>query len=481
MERMSGLDAGFFFAEDDNNLLHIASLTVFDGPAPSYGDLVRQIVGRLPRIPRYRQRVRTIPLHLGRPVWVEDPHFQILYHVRHTAVPAPGGPDQLRNLAGRVLSQRLDPTKPLWEIWLVEGLEGGRWALIAKVHHCMVDGIGGVDLMTAMFDLTPEGDLTPAGDLTPEDADEDGGVTGHKAAAADRKAAAEPSALELLASGVLDTVADPLRLIPAVPSALRALAGQRSAATGFTFGLPRMLGRLSLPVATSLNGPVGPHRRWLWMHAELDEIREIRKLNGGTVNDVILAAVTRGFRDLLEERGELAQQTLVRTLVPVSVRGRGRSGEVTNLVSAVPINLPCGEDDPRRRLFLIRRQMADVKNSRQALGGDAIARLAGFAPTLLALGSRTAVRHSQPLLQTVVTNVPGPPFPLYVMGRKLVELYPYVPLAMGLRVGVAVFSYLETLTFGITGDFDAMPDLDVLTAGIRAGFDELTKTDAEEE
>lgn len=493
---MSGLDAGFFFADDENNPLHIASVTLFEGPAPTYGDVVRKVIGKLPEIPRYRQRVRTVPFNLGRPVWVDDPHFQILYHVRHTALPPPGGPDELRNLAGRVLSQRLDPAKPLWEIWLVEGIEDGRWAAIAKVHHCMIDGVGGIDLMTAMFDLTPEGDRVPTVGGTdppspsdppgpsdpadPADPHDPAGLTGPSGRPA-RSVRSEPSAISLLITGLRDMVADPVRQLPAVPALLRGLTEQRTAAAGFTLGLPRAVGRLAMPVATSLNGPIGPHRRWTWTHADLAEVRRIRLALGGTVNDVILAAVTRGFRELLHERGELTPHTLVRTLVPVSVRDDDHTGEFTNLVSGVLINLPCGEDDPRRRLFLIRRQMSDVKNSHQAVSGDAIARVAGFAPTLLALGSRAALRHSQPLVQTVVTNVPGPPAPLYVLGRRLIELYPYVPLAMGLRVGVAIFSYLDALTFGITGDFDAMPDLDVLTSGIRAGFDELAKIAAEKE
>ena len=465
MERMSGLDAGFYFADTEQNPLHIGSVTVFEGPAPSYGDLVRLIVSKLPQVPRYRQRVRTVPLNLGRPVWVDDPHFQILYHVRHTAVPAPGSAEQLRNLAGRVMSQRLDPDKPLWEIWLVEGLGEGPWgqrgdveganywAAITKVHHCMVDGIGGIDLMTALFDLSPDTDHP-------------------KPEAEPLKVAPEPepSQVSLLVDGVRHSFTEPLRQLATVPA--RSL-GHGSALRDFAFGVPRMVGRLTRSTTSSLTGPIGPHRRWLWEHADLDEIKQIRKAFGGTVNDVILTAVTRGFRDVLEARGELTDSTLVRTLVPVSVRADDERGKVNNRISAVLVNLPCGEESPQRRLFLIRSQMDDLKRTHQANSGDAIARLAGFAPTLLALGSRTALRYSQPLVQTVVTNVPGPPFPLYVLGRRLVELYPYVPLAAGIRVAVAIFSYEGALTFGLTGDFDGMPDLEVLGQGIRAGFDEL--------
>ncbi|GAA3987104.1 wax ester/triacylglycerol synthase family O-acyltransferase [Actinomadura viridis] len=451
-ERMDGLDAGFFFAESENTPLHIASVTVFEGPAPSYGDLVRKLLSKLAGIPRYRQRVRTVPLHLGRPVWVDDPHFNILYHVRHTAVPAPGGPEQLRNLAGRVLSQRLDPAKPLWEIWLVEGLEDGSWAAITKVHHCVVDGVGGVDLLTALFDVTPD-----AGPGTPAELP---------------AARPEPSPEALLTEAVRDVVTEPLRGIAGLPGLARRLTSPATL-RGLGIEVPRVLGRIARPTTGSLNGPIGPHRRWMWTHAEMDEIRLVRKAFGGTVNDVILATVTHGYRVVLEGRGELEPGGRVRALVPVSVRGEDERGAVRNRVSGVLVDLPVGEDDPRRRLFEIRRQMNDVKRTHQAAGGEALARLAGFAPTLMALGSRYALSQNQPLVQTVVTNVPGPDFPLYVLGRRLVGLYPFVPLAAGIRSGVAVFSYRGRVTFGLTGDFDGMPDLDALAQGIRGGFDEL--------
>ncbi|TDD62783.1 WS/DGAT/MGAT family O-acyltransferase [Actinomadura rubrisoli] len=452
MERMSGLDAGFYFAESASTPLHIASVTVFEGPVPTYGEVVRAVVGKLPLVPRYRQRVRKVPLNLGRPVWVDDPHFNILYHVRHTAVPAPGDAEKLRNLAGRVLSQRLDPAKPLWEVWLVEGLEDGRWALITKVHHCVVDGVGGVDLLTTLFDLEPEPERPEAAELPePEPA---------------------PSGAELLAASVRTQVTEPLRHITQAPGRARALFSTQTL-RNVGVEIPRALGQLARPTTGSLNGPLGPHRRWMWTHADLDEIRRVRKALGGTVNDVVLAAVTAGFRAVLEGRGELHEGALVRTLVPVSVRAHDQRGEVNNQVSGVLVNLPVGEADARRRLFGIRRQMNDVKRTHQAAGGKALAGLAGFAPTLLALGSRYALSQSQPLVQTVVTNVPGPQFPLYVLGRRLERLYPFVPLAAGLRAGVAIFSYEGTLTFGLTGDFDGMPDLDVLATGIRAGFDEL--------
>ncbi|MBW8480729.1 WS/DGAT/MGAT family O-acyltransferase [Actinomadura parmotrematis] len=451
---MSGLDASFYLLEDENTPLHVASVVVFEGPAPTYGDVVRHLAAKLPQVPRYRQRVRTVPLHLGRPVWVDDPHFTILYHVRHTAVPAPGTDEQLRNLAGRVLAQRLDPGKPLWEVWLVEGLAGGRWALIAKVHHCMVDGVAGMDLATIMFDLSP--DYVPPAETEPWAPDP------------------VPSGLHLLRDSAQRGVTQPVRQLADVARGLgvvRELGRLRAFAAGFG----RSTARFVRPSAGGLNGPIGPHRRWCWQTVPLDEVKEIRKALGGTVNDVVLTAVTAGYRDLLAGRGALEPDTVVRTAVPVSVRDTGQRGELNNRVAAVFVNLPAGEPDPVERMILVREQVDDVKRSGQVASTRTLTRLtdAAVAPALLSLGARIPVRLRQDLVQTVTTNVPGPDFPLYVMGRRAVALYPYVPLTGGIRVVTAIISYCGTLHFGISGDFDAMPDLDVLTKGVAAGFDEL--------
>ena len=461
---MSSLDAGFYFIEDENVPMHVGSVLVFDGPVPSYGDVIRLFVSRLDAVPRYRQKVKALPFHVGRPVWVDDDHFNILYHVRHTAVPSPGGEDQLRNLAGRLFAQKLDDKKPLWEAWLVEGLEGGRWAIISKVHHCMIDGVSGTDMLQLMLDFKRESALPEPREWTP---------------------APQPSTLDLVVDGVRDAVVTPVQHLSALPALARNL---RSFNEIVDFGktvlgsLPGTARRLVTRAATSLNGPIGPHRRWVWARANLAEIKQVRKAAGGTVNDVILTAITRGFRDLLEKRGELTEGMVVRTMVPVSMRKADQHNELNNRVSAVLVNLPVGEADPVKRLASIRAQMDDLKSSRQAAGADVITNLSNFAaPTLMALGSRTAMRFPQQILQTVTTNVPGPRIPLYMLGRPLVEMFPYVPVASTIRITVGIFSYLDRFTFGINADFDGVPDVQLLADGIRAGFDEMVALAAEAE
>ena len=262
MERMSTLDAGFFFIEDENTPMHVGSVAVFAGPPPSYGDLVRLLVAKLAQVPRYRQRVRTVPLNLGRPVWTDDPHFEILYHVRHTAVPAPGGAEQLRNLAGRVFAQRLDMAKPLWEMYLVEGLAEDRWAIISKVHHCMIDGVAGWDLAALLLDTRPDAEPPVPGTWTP---------------------APPPSSMELLVDGLRDVVGTPLRQLTKLPAAATGLLS-RGTLLAFGRGLPAAARRLGGRTARTLNGPSGPHRRWEWTQANLGEVKAIRGIIRALVN-----------------------------------------------------------------------------------------------------------------------------------------------------------------------------------------------------
>src|SRR3954447_9883219 len=450
---MSPLDASFLHVEDAVSHMHIGSVALFEGPPPSHEDVMAAIESKLPLVPRYRQKVRFLPLDLARPVWVDDPHFNLDYHVRRTAMPSPGGDEQLRRLVGRVMSQKLDRTKPLWEMWIAEGLSEGRWALLSKIHHCMVDGVSGTDLMAVLLDSERDAPRPEPEPWVPE---------------------REPSAAHIVTSALGARATSPYE---AGRSAWAAVRGPRRAARG-AVELARAtssLRNLLTPAAgSSLNGPIGPHRRWAWARSRLSDVKAIRTEHGGTVNDVVLAVITRGFRDLLTRRGENVEHRIVRTMVPVSVRSQSERGTYDNKVSAMFADLPVGIADPLERLTSIRSQMEGLKESRQALAGSTLTSLSGFAPAmLLALGGRVATRAPQRAVNTVTTNVPGPQYPMYLVGRRMLEYFPFVPLGGHVRIGVAIVSYDGTLSFGITGDYETAPDIGVLAAGIEAGLNEL--------
>ncbi len=460
MERLSPLDSSFLHIEDDRNLMHIGSVGVFDGPPPAYSEFVDMVAGKLALVPRYRQRVQFVPFNVGRPVWADDPYFRLDYHIRHTGLPSPGGYEQLRNLASRIMSQRLDRNRPLWELWLVERLEEGHWALISKAHHSLVDGISGTELLGVILDEGPQPSPPVPDNWHP---------------------AGPPSGVRLVGEAVIDTLASPYEVMSTARSlTLRPLQVARSLAATAK-GVLSLTGALSLAPSSSLIGPIGPHRRYAWARAAMDDVRTIRKGLGGTVNDVVLTAITRGFRDLLVAHGEPPERRVIRSLVPVSVRRPDERGTYNNRVSAMIAELPVGIADPVARLASIRQQMDTLKRSKQAVAAETLTSLSGFAPSLLlALGTRAAVsagRHTPGRLSvtTVTTNVPGPRHPLYALGRRMIKAFPYVPTASPMRVGVAIFSYEGQFTFGVNADYDSIPDVDVLTAGIEAGVTELVK------
>ena len=455
MDVLSPLDAAFLRLESHDAPLHIASVAVFDGPAPVFEDFVRLLCSKLPLIPRYRQRVQEVPLWLGRPVWVDDPAFDAAYHVRHTAVPQPGTDAQLQTLCARLLSQPLDRSRPLWESWFVEGLAGGRWALVSKVHHCMVDGIAGTDLLSRVLDSSP--------DPAPCEADS-------------WQPTAGPGTLRLL-STALTTMPRPgsgvHRVIEAVRHPRR--TGRELLEDGR--GLATWAGVLRPASRSSLTGPITHHRGWGWAEVSLDDVRRVRHALGGTVNDVVLTLVTGAYRDLLLARGEEPDPHSVRSLVPVSVRVRHSDGDepmVANRVSALVAELPVHLADPVERLAAVRAELDSLKASGEARAGEALTTAAGLVPPLLlSTGLYGGFRVPQRQLVTVTTNVPGPPMTLWGLGRRLRTLHPFVPIADRLRTGVAVTSYEGTLYFGITADADSTPDLDVLTRGIVAAMAEL--------
>jgi diacylglycerol O-acyltransferase / wax synthase len=452
MERMSLLDAAFLYVENDVTPMQIGGVAILEGPPPTHDELAARFAAMLSLVPRYRQKVHFPPLNVGLPSWIDDPHFNLDYHLRRSAVPSPGGRSELETLVGREMSQHLDRARPLWEMSVVEGLEDGRWAMVSKVHHCMVDGVASTDLMSLLFDVEPN---PPAVTVTPW------------------RPRPEPSmvgALTHAAAGAMHPVRAGRRAVEALRSP--AAVAERGFETARA--LASFAPKLKPPPTTSLNGPYGPHRRWTSANASLADVKLVRRRLGGTVNDVVLAAITRGFRDLVVGRGEQVDGRVIRTMVPVSVRAEHERGAYNNRVSGVLVDFPVGVADPAARLAEIRRQMDGIKESRGAVAGERLVNLADFAPpVLLAAGTRLAASMPQRNVNTAATNVPGPQHPLYFAGRRLLESAPTIPLAASLRVVVGIFSYDGQLHFGITGDYDTAADIGVLAQGIERGMAEL--------
>jgi diacylglycerol O-acyltransferase len=453
MEWMSPMDASFLHIEGPNNPMHIGGVSIFEGPAPPFARLEEMVLSKLDAVPRYRQKVRFVPLALGRPVWVDDPHFNLGYHLRQSALPAPGTEEVLRRTAARIFAQHLDRGKPLWEIWMLEGVSENRWALISKVHHSMVDGVSATDLMTVMFDDSPPQPPGQHWQPTPE-----------------------PTSAELVLRTLTRQAGNPTEQLRALRAAVRrplmSLAQAWALVRGVTsaFGLLRPLG------ASSLTGSIGPHRTWSTAYVPLSDVKAIRSSLGGTVNDVVLTIVAGGLRELLQSRGENVGGLGVPVLVPVSVRQPGDRGVYNNQVSAMLPTLPVGTEDPVERLQAVRTQMDRLKQSGQAVAGEVLTSLSGFAPPLLlALGGRLAARSPNLGVQTGVTNVPGPQQPLQTLGRRLLESFPFVPLVGNVRISIAIFSYNGGLYFGVTGDYDSSSDIDVLTARVEDEVRELLR------
>jgi diacylglycerol O-acyltransferase / wax synthase len=455
-DRLSPLDSSFLFMEELTTAMHVGGLMTFE---PSNGfdadAFVRLIGERLAAVPRYRQKIREVPGHLGLPVWVDDPDFDLHFHVRRSALPAPGTDAQLRELVGRLQSRQLDRSRPLWEIYLVEGLADGRFAVVTKTHHAMVDGLSSVDIGAVLLDLTPEPRTSPPDTWVPSP---------------------EPSGLELAVSAIVEQLRRPTA---AIGTARRAAADVRTALSTIvqTAGAMLVAVRNATTIAPSnpLNAAIGQQRRYATSAGDLDNYKKIRKEHGGTVNDVILAVVSGGLRRWLLSRGEpVLPGTTVRAMVPVSVRAPGASGELGNKVSAFFVELPVGEPDPVERLKKITAAMEAHKRSGQAIGASALVGLVGLAPpTLHSLGSKLSSTWSSRVFNVVVTNVPGPQFPLYAMGARMRDMYPVVPLAKGQAVSIGITSYDGGVFYGLNADRDAMGDVDVLATSITESLAEL--------
>lgn len=455
-DRLTGLDSSFLHLEDATSHMHVASVMVFEGPPPPYDELLGAFERRLPLVPRYRQRLAFVPLGQGRPKWVDDPHLNLRYHVRSTALPSPGSEHQLKDLAGRVFSQQLDRDKPLWEVWLVEGLVDDRFAVLSKTHHALVDGVSGVDIVSVLFDTSPEPAAPPdAGDRwLPRPL---------------------PSAAQLLGEALVERATVPgeitrtLRAIVRGPR--RILEGARDAAVGL--GAMAWAGLNPAP-ASPYNKPIGPHRRFTWVRADLNDIKAIKDALGGTVNDVVLATVAGGLGKHLRRRGQNTDGLELKAMVPVSVRQEVERGALGNRVAAMMAPLPVWCQEPVARLDIVSEQLKDLKSGSQAVGAQVLTDLSGFAPPTI-MGQASRLMSRQRFFNLVVTNVPGPQFPLYLLGRRMLDPFPMVPLAAGQGVGVALLSYNGRINFGLVGDFDLLWDLDDFALDIEDALAELAE------
>jgi diacylglycerol O-acyltransferase / wax synthase len=459
-DRLTAVDASFIAQEGPTAHMHVGAVMIFEGPAPAYEDLADHVRSRLHLVPRFRQKLAFPPVETGRPLWIDDPNFNLEYHVRDTALPAPGSEAQLRALAARVHSQALDRSKPLWEMWLVEAVEGNRFALITKTHHALVDGVAGVDLATVLFDLTP----VPAPVEHPE---------------APWHPRPTPNGLELAARGVRGLIALPFeaaaRAVDAATHPGSALHGTREALEGL--GEVVWAGLNPAP-DTPLNVEIGPHRRLVWVRHELADFKRVKDALGGTVNDVVLATVAGALQKWLRSRGVRTEGLELRALVPVSIRARG--GEqlhLGNRIAAMRGPLPVYVEDPVARLQVVRHAMNGLKDSKQALGAEVLAGMQALAPpTIFAQASR--LNFSTRLFNLLVTNVPGPQVPLYVLGRELQDLFPVAFLPKNHALAVAIMSYDGGMDFGLLGDYDAMPDLERLGEMLSESLAELLEAAA---
>jgi diacylglycerol O-acyltransferase / wax synthase len=455
-DRLSALDATFLHLEDDSTAhMHVASVMVFEGKAPTPAELVDHVLNRLHLVPRYRQRLAFVPLEQGRPVWTDDPHFNPLYHIRHTALPKPADETALKQLAGRLFSHRLDRSKPLWEIWLVQRMAGERFALIAKTHHALVDGISGVDITTVLFDTVPQPALPPR----PTEP---------------WVAQPLPGAAKLLGEALIERSTVPAEMGRGVRALLRtprkALA--RAIDSVASVGATTLAGINAPAPPSPLNVDIGPHRRYTWVDADLAQFKAIKDALGGTLNDVVLTAVSLALGSHLRAHGHDTEDLVLKAMVPVSVRADAERGLLGNRVAAMWAPLPVGVEDPALSHEQIRLAMEDLKHSGQAVGAQVLTNLAGFAPpTILSQAARLQAR--QRYFNLVVTNVPGPQFPLYLLGRRMLTLYPVVPLAQRQALGIAVMSYDGHLGFGLLADYDGLPDLESIAQHIDDAVDAL--------
>jgi WS/DGAT/MGAT family acyltransferase len=461
LDRLTSTDAGFLHQETPSAHMHVGGVLLFEGPAPRFEDFLEHIRGRLHLVPRYRQKLAVPPAGSGRPLWVDDSNFNLEYHVRHSALPAPGSEEQLLEMAARIASLPLDRTKPLWEFWLVEGIAPAagsrhkRFAMLAKNHHALVDGVSGIDLATVLLDFGPTPTPLETGDLQPW------------------QPKPEPSALDMLLASArdgADAVAEmATRALGAVIQPNQTVGSLRDAAEG----VGEILWEFLNPAPeTPLNVTIGPHRRFRVVRQQLADYKTVKDSLGGTVNDVLLTVVAGALGDWLRSRGIATDGLEMRALVPVSVRTHDERGTLGNRLTVMRGPLPVYIQDPVARLSVVTRAMDDLKRSKQAVGASTLVAVNDIAPpAVLAQASR--LQFSTRLFNLLVTNIPGPQVPLYILGKQLHDLFPLAFLPQGHALAVAIMSYNGRIEYGLLGDFDALPDIDVIAAGIDESLSEL--------
>jgi diacylglycerol O-acyltransferase len=453
VERLTRLDASFLYLEEPDTPIHVGGVLILEAPPGGADALAALVEARLPLVPRYRQRVAEVPGHLASPVWVDDPEFDIAYHVRRNGLPRPGTEAQLLDLVSRLASRPLDRTRPLWEMYLVEGLSRGRVAVVTKTHPALVDGLSAIDIGQVLLDVEPDAPTPEVGTWRPQ---------------------RPPNGARLVWQALDEYVRRPSAIVDTARGAVTDVRSTAARVTGVAGGLLRTARKTMLPAPQSpLNAPLGRQRRVAVARAELDDVKKIRKAHGGTVNDVLLNVVTGALREWLLSRGEpVVAGTSVRALVPVSMQDE--DAVAGNRVSSYLVDLPVGEPNPSVRLARLSYAMRGIAQHGQSVGAESLIALTGFAPpTLHALGARAARGLSRRLFNLVVTNVPGPQFPLYAAGSRMLEVFPVVPLARGQGLSIGMTSYDGRVYFGLNADRDSVGDVDVLADLIEQEVGEL--------
>ncbi len=462
MQRLTGLDATFLYLETPSTHMHVASTAVFDPRDVPEGytfERVKEMVAnRLPLLPPFRRRLVTVPFALHHPLWIEDPDFDIDYHVRRAALPSPGGQAELAELAGDIMSRPLDRNRPLWEMYVIEGLEDGYIGTVTKTHHAAIDGVSGAELTANLLDLSPEiMELDPADDTWKPDR--------------------IPSDTELVGHALQSLARQPLAAVKAV---------RRTTEVALNVRRRNREPNVSPPPApfsapnTSINASIGPRRKFAFTQMSLDDVKHVKNALGGTVNDIVLALCSGALRRFLEDKGEYPEGSLV-GMVPISVRTDDEAGAMGNRVSSMLVSLASDVDDPIERLATIRDATKNAKEQDKAIGADTLTNWAEFAaPAIAARAARLysnmkiADRH-RPLFNVTISNVPGPPFPLYSAGARMVAMYPMGPIMDGGALNMTVMSYMDTMNFGLVACADTIPNVADIARHLDDALDELLK------